>query len=360
MLPRVRGAILNPIDGTMLTILEHWSIYMKEHATQLSCFKTILQKITHQLQEVVAQTTQTLAVLKKANVVDAGALGFFHFVHGFSHFIANPTPLSLDTLTQAVPELPLEAHLVGHTPPDQGRYCTEACIRGEHLDQERLMHLLKQHGDSIVLTGSAPLYRFHLHTSAPWAVFEALQPIGHIHQPKVDDMLRQYQSLHQRQHKFVLVTDSSADVTPAFFDQHHIHLLPLHVHLNHHELLAKYSLAPHTVYQHFSSEKGDTPKTACPSPKFIEQKLKPLAARYDEVLVLSLAKALSGTHDVIKLAAQAYPNVHVLDTHHCSGAQGLLLQEAATLLAEHPDYSVAQVCDHSTRPFLQRAVGLCA
>ena len=36
----------------------------------------------------------------------------------------------------------------------------------------------------------------------------------------------------------------------------------------------------------------------------LEQKLKPLSERYEHVLVLSLAKVLSGTHDALKHAAE--------------------------------------------------------
>ncbi len=92
---RVRAAILNPMDGTMLTVMEFWSTYTKDQMVQIPCFKTLLQTITQQLQDVVTQTTQTLAALRQAGVVDAGALGFFHFVNGFSRFIADPTTLPL-------------------------------------------------------------------------------------------------------------------------------------------------------------------------------------------------------------------------------------------------------------------------
>lgn len=327
---RVRAAILNPIDGTMLTIMENWSTYTTEAAQQASCFKMALQHITIKLQDAVSQTTQALAVLKAADVVDAGALGFFHFVNGFSTFIADPSSLPS-------PQTPIESLPAAHTDfcaterPEHGRFCTEAMLSHEHLDQNQLMDTLKQHGDSIVISANTQQCRFHLHTDKPWDVFEAVKPLGRIHHPKVDDMLRQYQTINERKYPIALVTDSNADLPWAFFEAHQIHVLPLNVHIEDHDLLDKYSIQPEQFYQHLSGY-ATHPKTSCPSTLAIEQKLKPLAERYEHVLVLSIAQTLSGTHDAIKHVAEKYANIHVINTKRCSSAQGLLMMEAASAI----------------------------
>ncbi len=323
---RVRAAILNPIDGTMLTIIERWSTYTHEAAQQASCFKTSLQHITVKLHDAVTQTTQALAVLKAANVVDAGALGFFHFVNGFSKFIADPSSLPAQANTEALPAPHID--FCATERPEHGRFCTEAMLSHEKLDQTRLMETLKQHGESIVISATTQQCRFHLHTDKPWEVFEAIKPLGRIHHPKVDDMLRQYQAIHERQYPIALVTDSNADLPNEFFETHQIHLLPLNIHIEDNDLLDKYSIKSDQFYRNLSSYTTH-PKTSCPSTLAIEQKLKPLAERYEHVLVLSIAQSLSGTHDAIKHIAEKYPNIHVINTKRCSAAQGLLMVEAA-------------------------------
>lgn len=324
---RVRSAILNPVDGTMLTIMECWSTYIKESVHEASCFKILLQAITSKLHDAVNQTTEALEALKAAEVVDAGALGFFHFVSGFSHFIANPNHLPE---IQSLPKLSLthDNHEVcANTRPQQGRYCTEAMIRTENLDSNQLMEVLKQHGESIVISANAHLCRFHLHTDKPWELFTKLRSLGRIYQPKVDDMLRQFQTLRERLSPIALVTDSNADLPSSYLDAHQIHLIPINIHIDEHDLLDKYSIQSDDFYKQLNT--GHThPKTSCPSLNAIQQKLKPLSEKYEHVLILSLAQSLSGTHDALKSAASAYPNVQVINTHHCSATQGLLVIEA--------------------------------
>lgn len=331
---RVRTAILNPIDGTMLTIMEHWSAYTHETAPHVPCFKSALQKITIKLNDAVTQTTQALAALKAANVVDAGALGFFHFVSGFSRYIADPLSLTKETLDNLeVPHVHIES--VTDTPQD-GRYCTEAMIVHDELQQHQLMNILKQHGSSIVLSANAKQCRFHVHTDKPWDVFNEIQAIGKIHNPKVDDMLRQYETINTRKHHIALVTDSNADLPKEYCDEHQIHLLPLNVHIEGNDLLDKYSIQTKQFYDKLNSYTSH-PKTSSPSTLVIEQKLRPLTEKYEHVIVLSLAQALSSTHDAIKHVATKIPNVHVINSKCCSGAQGLLLMEmVAAIEAQQP------------------------
>lgn len=327
---RVRAAILNPMDGTMLTVMESWSRYTKDYLSQDSCFKTVLQQITQRLQDVVTQTTQTLAALKQAGVVDAGALGFFHFVKGFSGFITDPSILPA---VQSVPTFMVREQVepCAHACPTHGRYCSEAMLRGDHLDQQQLMTCLQQYGDSIVISANAQLCRFHLHTDQPWLVFQALRSFGQLHQPKVDDMLRQFQTFYERHHPIALVTDSNADLPLHAFDQYQIHQIALNIHMDGHDYLDKYSITADQFYEQLPFCQTH-PKTSFPSLFAIEQRLRPLSEKYQDVLVLSVSQGLSGTHDAIKSAAEKFSNVQVLDTKHCSAAQGLLLAEAAEQL----------------------------
>src|SRR3990167_11526230 len=324
---RVRTAILNPIDGTMLTIMEYWSTYTDEAAEQIPCFKSALQNITDKLHDAVAQTTQAIAALKAANVVDAGALGFFHFVSGFSRYIADPQSLPKQDIEKLKPISHTDLDFCANEPPKDGRYCTEAMLTHDSLNQPLLMEILQQYGSSIVVSANAAQCRFHLHTDKPWEVFNAIMPLGKISAPKVDDMLRQYETLSLKKHDIALVTDSNADLPNAYFDENQIHILPLNVHIEGNDLLDKYSIHPGQFYKQLNSYTSN-PKTSAPSTLAMEQKLRPLAEKYAEVIVLTIAKPLISTHDSLKHVAAKFPNVHVLDSKLCSGAQGLLIMEA--------------------------------
>lgn len=330
----VRQALSSPVEGTMLTIIDAWAKIMACSSEQIECFKTKIQAILPNLRAVVDDTTQHLSALKNAHVVDAGALGFYHFIQGFSDFLSNPEQL---ILPEKLPDQINVAHDIPtvETPPER-RYCTEAIVRAEQLDKAELAKELAEHGDSVVLTGNQRICRFHVHSNKPWEIFAKLLNKGTIDSPKVDDMTRQFEIIHKRKHSIALVADSSADLPMALKDEYQIHLIPLNIHLDDHRLLDRYCFDSEDFYETLKTLKG-YPKTSFPTPLLIEEKLKYLAQHYEHVLVLPLSQALSGTYDAFALAAQNIPNVHVINSCLTTGALGLVMNYAAELIAQGMD-----------------------
>lgn len=204
---------------------------------------------------------------------------------------------------------------------------------GEAIDKTKLSNLLQEHGDSIVLTANKNLSRFHVHSNEPWKIFTAIRDMGRVQYPKVDDMLRQYQFLHTPKARIALVTDTSANIPQEVLDHYQIHLIALNIQIDEHHLLDKYSLDSASFYESLGRLKT-YPTSSCPAPGFIAEKIKHLSEHYDDVLIISVAAALSGTYNAMNNAAKAYPNVHVVNSCHVSGSQGLLVNHAAELIAD--------------------------
>lgn len=327
----VRAAILNPVEGTILTAMDRWSESCSQLAEQYDCFIKLLQHSLKKTDEAVKSTAQTLDILREANVVDAGALGFYHFVHGFADYLANPR-----ALPENKAEIPLdetEEHAIHHGERPRNRFCTEAMINAENIDKQALARTLEAFGDSIVLSGNQNLCRFHIHSNQPTDIFSAISALGQITQPKVDDMLRQFQVSHEKKHSIALVTDSSANLPHHLLDDYQIHLIPLHIYLDEHHLLDHYCVEKNNLYEALASLKT-YPTTSLPNPARVKEKLNHLSKHYDHVIVVSLSQALSGTHDCIVKSAEDYPNVHVINSKQTAGSQGLLLQYIAQLIEQ--------------------------
>lgn len=325
----VRSAILHPVEGTIITVIDAWSASINKLAGDYICFKKLIKQTLTEVNQALQSTTNILPVLKSANVVDAGALGFYHFINGFADYLINPQLINKN-------ELPVECtdshhDLAADTPPEQ-RYCTEIMLTGENINKTQLAEHLEQFGDSIVSSGNAAVCRFHLHCTHPNAVFESLFNEGKITYAKAEDMLRQFQIIHQRKHSIALVTDSSADIPQHLLDDNQIHIIQLNMHLDDHLLIDRLCVNQDTFYDRLASLKT-YPKTSFPSPVLIEQQIKHLATHYDEVLILPIAQALSGTHDAIVKATEHLSNVHVIDSCQTSGGLGLLVTFAAQLIA---------------------------
>ncbi|MGQ3889647.1 DegV family protein [Legionella sp. CNM-1927-20] len=326
----VRKAIVNPVEGTILTVMDAWANSLMDEALHIACFNILLQNTKDVVDKALASTMQTLQLLRESHVVDAGALGFSFFIQGFTEFLANPTkkPEKVDfNFDQNLHEFP------HHSKPPINRYCTEALLAGNNLSQTKLTHLLGDLGDSMVITVNQNLCRVHIHSNDPPTIFTNLRQIGKIQYSKVDDMLRQYQSIYEKKHPIALVTDSSASIPQQLLDQHQIHLIPLNVQLDGHDLLDNYCFDANHVFNILATLKT-YPTTSSPTYASINEKISYLAKNYEQVLILSVAQALSGTYNAILNVAKHYSNVHVINTCHVSGSQGLLLSYAAELIKQ--------------------------
>ena len=331
----VRAAILNPVEGTILTVMDAWAKSLNQHAQTITDFKVLMEEIKQDVQTALQSTTEFLAVLKDAHVVDAGAKGFSLFVQGFAAFLSNPEALSSQSVQ---PTLFETAHshdddLTACGASPDLRYCTEAVVMGDALDKNQIKSAIGEYGDSVVITGNERLCRLHLHCNQPAKVFAALKPFGKIRYPKVDDMLRQYQTLHQRKYRIALVTDSGVNSPQVVADEYQIHFISLNVHWDEHDLLDKYSLDGNTFYDDLSAH-AVYPTTSFPPPQLMDEKIRHLSRHFDDVLIISLAKALSGTHDALDQISKRYSNVHVINSCQVAGGQGLLLTYAAELIAD--------------------------
>ncbi|RUR20525.1 DegV family protein [Legionella sp. km535] len=326
----VRSAILHPVEGTIITVIDAWSTSISKVAQDFICFKKLIQHSLSDVSQALQSTANTLPVLKDAQVVDAGALGFYHFIHGFADYLSNPREINRthhhEDCLKANHELPDKGSI-----PEQ-RYCTEITLSGEFIDRTSIANQLEQFGDSVVSSGNANLCRFHVHCTKPAVVFESLFNLGTITHAKAQDMLRQFQMIHQRKYPIALVTDSSADIPQSVLDENQIHIIQLNIHLDGHNLLDRICLNQETFYDHLNNLKT-YPKTSFPSPALIEEQLVHLSNQYEHVLVLPISQGLSGTHDAIIKASDRLNNVHVVNSCQTSGGLGLLVSFAAQLIA---------------------------
>lgn len=336
----VRSAILHPVEGTIITVIDAWSVSVSKLAKEFNCFKKLINLTLSEVHQALQSTANTLPILKSAQVVDAGALGFYHFIQGFADYLTNPRALDKSKITTECNEPHHELPQDG-LPPTQ-RYCTEITLSGESVDRISIATQLEQFGDSVVSSGNAHLCRFHLHCNQPADVFESLFDKATITHSKAEDMLRQFQMLHQRKHSIALVTDSSADIPQSLLDDHQIHIIQLNIHLDGHHLIDRICVNQSRFYEHLSTLKS-YPKTSFSSPSVIEEQIKHLAAHYDQILIITLSQALSGTHDAIAKAASRFNNTHVVNSRSASGGLGLLVLHAAKLIAA--GWSISEIKD---------------
>lgn len=328
-----RQAVDHPVSGTILSVMEEWAKACEDLKHQASNIAEVIQKSLHAAHQALTNTTEKLEALKHANVVDAGAQGFVYFLEGIVEYFKNP-----DARKTHIVHLPdVEMFDVDHAEMayPELRYCTEALICDATKPLDQIKQAVADLGDSMVIAGNQEACRLHIHTNRPDEVMWRLQNLGRLEQQKADDMLRQYEMTQHKTRKIAIVTDSTADLPLSIIDQYQIHVIPLQLQVDQSFYLDKLTMSSEHVYDLMRDEEDKHAlTTSMPNPALVERMLRQIQTHYDEIIVLSIADKLSGTHQLIKSSAEklAIKHIHFMDSLRTTAALGLLVLEAAKMV----------------------------
>jgi len=329
-------AVANPVEGTMLTVIRDWADYIYDNRHKISDFNEMFRGSVKILNQSLIETKSKLAVLAKANVVDAGARGFVLCIEGIIEFITNR---NIKELIQAKAETALFEKMEETIPQHvEFRFCTEALIRECNTDNHTLHSILSKHGDSIVVAGSDRMKRLHVHTNTPADLFNELRKTGTIAFQKADDMVRQSEVVYNRKWRIALVTDSTCDLSQELIDQYQINILPININFGENHYLDKVTIQPEQFYA-MLEENTDYPKSSQVNEKSFINIYSHLASHYDSVIAVHLSEKLSGTYGSSRKAADTVSRefnkpISVINSKSLSGALGLLVLRAAKAIEE--------------------------
>jgi DegV family protein with EDD domain len=326
-----REALSEPREGTLLTVLNDFAAETATlaRAGAISDFAQLFRRVLPATQASLENTRNQLEVLRRAGVVDAGALGFVEIVQGMAEYFergempADDVPLEV---------LHTEEEAAGAEIDLSDRYCTECIVSGEHIDRRRLRERLAELGSGVVVAGTDRKAKVHVHVNQPAAVFRIAAEYGQVSSQKADDMQRQQDAAHHRHRRGVaVVVDTAADIPDEELERLEIHVIPLRVHFGERRFLDKVSLSPEQFYRELASN-PEHPKTSQPPPGDFRRVFEFLASHYDTVISVNVTGRVSGTRAAAEAAAQriqAHGRVVVIDSLNASVGQGLIATYAA-------------------------------
>ena len=214
------------------------------------------------------------------------------------------------------------------------RYCTEGVIHTDgqsHSSLESLRSIINSYGDSQVVSDSGEMIKFHIHTDTPWEVFERVSELGQLMSQKTDDMLRQNTLEHSSGGALAILADSGSDLPQELIDSLRIDVVPLNIVIGGHSYLDRIELS---TKQFFALDGKKS--TAQPSVGVVKLRLEALLEKYEKILIISLASALSGTYQSFQQAINllnAEDRVILIDSKQNSVALGLIVLNAARSLS---------------------------
>lgn len=322
-------AIEQPVEGTIITVIRSWAEALDD-SEQLFSLELLLPNALDKAKLALENTTNQLKVLKKNQVVDAGAKGFYLFIEGFTEaFVTKRTALHLvqDSAESVKIERSEQEHI--HTIEPTYRYCTEILLDQVALSKSELQQKLRPFGDSLIVAVNRGKARIHIHSNQPDEVLKYLSGVGQPIQQKADDMLLQYQVNKQRKAPIALVTDSIADIPADYLLENQIHVLPMNILMGDTSYIDKITLQTKQFFD-LDRQTDGRATSSQPTLKTVENLFSFLETRYEAILVITVAGKLSGTYYTVKEAAKRNRTIpiEVIDSRQNSAAQGLLVMNA--------------------------------
>jgi DegV family protein with EDD domain len=327
----VYAALSNPVEGTMLSVIKDWANGLKHILAKMKNIKEYFKHAFDKAEKSLERTKEQLAVLKKNNVVDSGAMGFVLFLQGINAYFNNEEIEQLD-----FEEIELEAP---HDFNEEAtyRYCTEGLVEYKDLTEDVVKEALKPYGDSLVVVMGSHMFRIHIHTDTPELVFKELTRFGQIISQKVDDMIQDI-AFKKSDRDTVIVTDSIADINKEFLQEHDVAMIPLNITIDDVSYYDKVTINNEILFDMIDAGL-EYPTTSTPTIKYINDLFSKLLLHYKNIIVILVAGKLSATYQVIKIEADKLvekgKNIFVIDSYNNSVSQGLLVKKAVEMLEDN-------------------------
>jgi uncharacterized protein len=353
-----KKAFLEPKKGTILDVMDAAAKLVKSK-TQPSLIQ-IIENAVENAQKALEETKNTLPVLKKAGVVDAGGAGFLIILTGFLASIKDEEVILMTHLSNSE---------IGYIENSKltFQYCTEVVFRRPNpdFDQISLQADLENLGDSIQIISNPQFVKAHIHSNEPEKVNNLLAKIGQVESFKVEDMQNMQatylDSLHQNQvetgfdidkdvlarYHTVIISDSSSDIPAYFLDRYPIKIVNLPVSLDSNSNVdIGHDLDLADFYYKMENDPEFIPKTSKVNTHTFYSAFTEALKNSDRVICLPLSKCISATYESALMAKEMLKNdsrIQVVDTQTASSGLAILLNYIFTSLEKDLTWDQIQI-----------------
>ena len=317
-------AVADPKPGTMLTMFD--ALVQATQKWPDRVFKVDVDGIVDHLDKAVRSTIELLPQLKRAGVVDAGALGMFIFFEGFFCRLESETADMVPVTERFAGLLKVTGDIEGGQFPG---YCVNTIIRAPGS-----VHLTSGTtglGESVVAVADGDRLRLHLHTQNQQETRSRLETLGDIVDWQAEPMdagapgpfpLVDGQSVH-------VMTDAAGSISRAEARTLGITLLDS-------QLVLDDRSVPETLFDaqqlYGAMSAGRRVSTAQASVFQQHQSYQSALGRYDDVLYLTVGSVYTGNHATASRWCETRgmsDRFIVMDTGAASGRLGLIAKLVA-------------------------------
>lgn len=185
------GAVINPVEGTILTVARESAEVATKYVKDDSDLLDVLKVYISESYESLERTPELLPVLKEAGVIDSGGAGFIDVIEGM--ILALEGEILEDLKFQTVASIQKEIN------PEQEEsnfgYCTEFIVKldkSDKFNRDKFVKRISRFGDSLVVVSDEEICKVHIHTKTPGDVLNFGQQFGDFATLKIENMSLQH------------------------------------------------------------------------------------------------------------------------------------------------------------------------
>jgi uncharacterized protein len=331
---RAKRSISHPKEGTILDVISASADTFSKEAAKEKDIVKILKKTVEKAKEALWLTREKMDIFKKANVVDAGGLGFLMILESYLEAL-NPETKTEERKLDVFSERRKKFLQIL-----SNRYEVVALILNPKMGEEKVREHLKNRGDSLDIIQVKNKMKIHIHTNYPEEVEAFLKKVGDVESIKIDDMAKEILK-EEKKLKIGIVTEDAASLLPKIIEGYQIELAKTKFDWPE---LEKFE--GENIYQKIKKAyetKIDTrPKTSQAMPKDYLEAFKKQLQRFEYVLCLTLTSKISGCYNSAiqareMLKEEEKERVFIFDTLNAIAGQALFVLRAIELAKEQKE-----------------------
>ena len=222
-LERARSSIQDPKEGTILDVIEATSKTFEKESVKEKNIIVLLQKATENAHQALLETQDKMEILKKANVVDAGGLGFLMILESYLDALNGDKEKEQEIIITEKPSEKVRRFIQTVS----NRYEVVALIESPRITEKELQDKLSKLGNSLDMVTIGNRIKIHIHTDFTDDVKEIIRKAGRVNQIRVEDMTREAvgeESL--RNISIGIIVDQEADLTAKICERYDIKTIP--------------------------------------------------------------------------------------------------------------------------------------
>ncbi len=328
-----KESLLSPEEGTIITVMRDVATKSAEIINNEGCiyFEDFLDQCYHRSIISLEKTKTTLKILRKSDVVDAGALGFVLIIQGWLNSFQKNTKIQSHHLNISYEHSKIEALKKDIDFTINNKFCSECSIVGSNIDRLELKEMLKNLGDSMVVAGTKNRVKIHIHTNNPAKLYSICSIYGKVVDRKADDMTKQEHTVHHTGSSGIsIVVDSGVDIPEEYVND--IEVVPVRYSFGNQQHIDKVTQTTKDFYKQMAVD-FNHPKTSQPTPGDFFKIYNFISSHYDSIISIHISKKVSGTYQSGINAAKKIKvkNIEVINSYSASVGSGLLAMYAVDL-----------------------------